>query len=208
MTTGFEAYCLYVFIKQIHFKDNTFNVMNLKKTPMGNKLIKSWNDNRRNKDGLSFQKIESKFNKIKPLARLYSSYYINNPNFYIQDLFDDEFHIYKNNMNELKMIKDVFTNDLLDIISHIKIENTTTKELFVSNSSIPQIFKMGLSFNSLVIMDDIFDIVKLNEKNKINTLEKERWKQLKLLLKWYKPIIQKYLNENNWKELTKQILKN
>ena len=208
MVTGFNVFCVYIFIKNLQFSDNKYNIMNFSEPPMKEKLLVTWNEKRRKKDGIQFKKIEQKFNSVKPIARLFSSYYIKNPNFYIQDLFDDEFLTYKTNMNELKMLKEVFTIDLKDVILYVHQEKIKTRDLFVSNNSIPKIFKMGLSFNSLVIMNDLFNIMDLNKDLQINTLERARWNQLSINLRWYKPVIQKYLDTQNWKKITQTILNN
>lgn len=207
-TTGFRAYAVYLFVKNLHFKDNDFNVMRLTKTPMRDKLLNSWNKKRRNQDGLKFQAIEERTKNIKSLALLYSSYIINNHGqFYIQEMFDDNFATYQRNMAELRQLEQIFTNDLNDVIIYCRENKVKVKDLLVGTSSIPKIFKMDLSWNSLVIFDELFNIVQLNEGLKVNTLEKERWLNSKLKLKWYRPIIEDYLNRHNWKEIAQNQLK-
>ena len=208
MKTGFRAYAIYLFVKNLHFKDNNFNVMTLKKTPMKDKLLASWNNKRRKQDGIQFQAIEKECSNIKSLAILYSSYYVNNPNFYIREIFEDDFSIYKNNIAELKSLDNFFTNELNHVLMYVKENELKTKDLFVGSGSIPLIFKMNLSFNTLVIMNDLFNILEKNKDLEVNSLEKERWKSLLIRIKWYKPIIKDYLDKTNWKELAYEILKN
>ena len=205
--TGFLAYATYCYLKNIHFADNKFNIMTISDVPLKDKLINSWNNKRRKKDGLKFKAIEEECSNIKELALLYSSYYINNSNFYIQEIFEDNFETYQNNKIILNNLKEVFTNDLKDIILHVKHEEINIKELFISSTEIPEIFKRDYSKNTLVILNDLFNIIKLNENININSLEMEAWKNTKLNLICYKQIIQQYLNKEDWKQIAKDILR-
>ena len=208
MATGFKAYAVYLFVKNLHFKDNEYNVMTLTKTPMKSKLMDSWNKKRRLKDGKKFQAIEEKTDNIQSLALLYASYIVNSPSmsFYIQDMFEDDFREYKNNLAELRQLESVFTNDLQDVIIYCKENKVRFRDVLVGKNSIPKIFKMDLSWNSLVVFDKLFDIVGQNEDLKVNILEKERWLNSKIKIKKYKPIIQDYLKRTNWNELAKNII--
>jgi hypothetical protein len=205
--SGFRAYAIYLFMRNIHFKDNKFNVMKLTKTPMKDKLLTSWNKKRRLQDGLKFSAIEEKTNNIKSLALLYASYYMQTNDFYIQQIFEDNFRVYQKNVAELRQLENVFTNDLNCVIIYCKENKIKVKSLFVGKDSIPQIFKMDLSWNSLVILNDLFGIVKLNQDLQVNILENGRWLNSKLKLEWYKPIIQDYLNRTNWTEIAQDLLK-
>jgi len=205
--TGFKAYACYLYTKNIHFSDNKHNIMNLTKVPLKDKLMNSWNNKRRKTDGIKFREIEEECSNIKQLALLYSSYYVENPNFYIQEIFEDDFEKYKNNVIILKNLKECLTNDLRSVIMHIQNEEITAKSMFTSSTSIPQIFKMGYSINTLVIMEELFKLSNLNKDIKINSLEEEAWKNVLLNLKWYRPIIQTYLDKENWKEIAKEIFK-
>jgi hypothetical protein len=193
-------------MKQVHFADNNFNVMQLKKTPFQEKLLNRWNEKRRFKDGAKFKDIEKQFTKRSSQALLYGSYIIKNKFFYIQEMFEDNFDTYKKNIAELRQIEQVFTTDLTNVIIHARENKISTKSLFVSENSIPQIFKMQLSFNSIVILNDVFNILELNKNIQINSLEEVRYKELKLNIKKYKMLIQNYLDKSNWKEITKDIL--
>ena len=207
--SGFRAYAVYLFVKNLHFKDNDFNVMKLTKTPMKDKLMDSWNKKRRLQDGIKFQAIEEKTNNIKSLALLYASYYVRNASgFYIQEMFEDNFKTYQNNVAELRSLENVFTNDLNSVIIYCRENKVKLKDLLVGSGSIPKIFKLDLSWNSLVILNDLFDIVELNTDIQVNILEKERWLNSKIKLKNYKPIIQDYLDKKDWKELAQEILQN
>ncbi len=205
--TGFKAYACYLFIKNIHFKNNNYNIMNYNSIPMKDKLLNNWNKKRRKQDGIKFQEIEKEFSSIYSLALLFSSYYVKNSNFYIQDIFDDNFEIFKNNYAELKLIKNVLTNDLDCVIMYLNERQIKPINIFVSNTEIPKIFKMGLSFNSIVILNDLFSIIKKNKDLRINSLEKGGWDNVQLNLKWYKSVIQKFLDDYSWKEIVKEILK-
>lgn len=205
--TGFRAYCVYLYIKKVHYANNSHNIMNLHDIPLANRLLGTWNKKRSGQDGMKFLEIEKQFQTNQDLALLYSSYYLNNPNFYIQELFEDDFDRFRKNKAELKLLKNVLTNDLECVIIHIKSNNVTPINIFTSESQIPQIFKMGLSWNSLVILNKLFNIVALNENIDINSLEMEAWKNVQISLKGYEQIIQSYLEKHDWKSIAKELLK-
>jgi hypothetical protein len=204
--TGFKAYAVYLFVKNLHFKDNDFNVMYLRRTPMKSKLIDSWNKKRRNQDGLKFQAIEERQDNIKSLALLYASYYVKTDNFYIQQMFEDNFALYQRNIAELRQLDSVFTNDLKSVILYCRENKIKVRELLVGSGTIPKIFKLDLSWNTLVILNDLFGIIEKNENLQVNSLEEGRWQSSKIKLKWYKPIIQDYLKQHNWKKIAEEIL--
>jgi len=204
--TGFRAYSCYLYVKNVHFANNNHDIMKLSKVPLRDKLIDSWNKKRRKKDGMKFLEIEEQFKTNASLALLYSSYYIKNGNFYIQDLFEDDFEVFKKNYAELKLIKNVLTNDLNDVIMYLKSENIKPINILTSETQIPKIFNMGLSFNSIVILNKLFNILELNKNLKINSLEMEAWKDVQLNLTWYEKIIQSYLQKHDWKSIVKELL--
>lgn len=201
--TGFEAYCYYIFIKNIHFKDNDFNIMKTTDDFGKKKLLSAWNKNRSNKDGWKFQKINNYFNTRKKLIRLFSFYYVNNSKFYINSLFEDEFKTYKNNIAELNNLEDTFTNDLQDIILNSKDEEKPLGEYFISNGGIPRIFKCGISWNSLIVFNEVFDIIGKNSSITMSELEKERWDEIKIKLRKYRLIVEEFINGKDWKTITK-----
>ena len=205
--TGFNAYVIYIAIKNIHFSNSKFDITKHKKIPFKDKLINNWNKTRRLKDGNKFYEIEKKFNTLNSLTFLYSSYYIHNSNFYIQEILEDNFNKVKKNLAELKNIKDIYTNDFYDVIIYCKENNLKAKDLFFNEGRIPPIFNLDISINSLIILNELFDIVKLNEKNKINDLEKERWLSFKIILNKYKLIINNFITQENWKKITNNIIK-
>ena len=205
-TVGFNAYCVYLYIKNIHFKDNSYDIMSLREIPLKDKLLSSWNNKRRKKDGQKFKAIEEVCSDIKSLALLFSSYYVQDNNFYIQDIFEDDFEIYKKNVSELKLLKEVFINDLKEIITICKEDQIKPLDLLTSKTEIPRIFKIGISINSLVILNKLFKIVELNKNICINSLEKEKWKDITLNLRWYKEIIKSYIKQYDWKTIVKKVL--
>lgn len=205
-TTGFTAYCCYLFIKNIHFKDNDVNIMNIHGIPMKDKLINSWNKKRRKQDGVKFREIENECKDIKSLAFLYSSYYIKNPNFYIQDIFEDTFDIFQKNSIEILYIDELFINDLKEVLNFCREEQLTPQKLFYAKTEIPKIFKLNISFNSLVILNEVFNVVEQNKDIKINPLEEGKWETLKISLVKYKLIIESQLDKYNWKQIIKEVI--
>jgi len=207
VSTGFKAYATYIFIKNLHFSNSTFDVMKLTGIPLEKKLIDSWNNKRRKKDGLKFKAIEDECSNIHVLALLYGSYYVKNPNFYIQDIFEDNFETYKKNLVVLKNIKEVLTNDIKCVIMNCKENQIRPKTLFVSsNNSLPKILKMGYGVNTLIVFDYLFDILKANENLVVNELEKEVLQNVRLNIRWMYPIVRSYIDKYDWKAITKEIL--
>ena len=117
-STGFRAYAVYLFLKNVHFKDNNYSIMNITNIPMKDKLLDNWNKKRRLQDGIKFREIEKECSEIKQLALLYASYYVEDSNFYIQDIFEDDFQKYKDNITILNNLKEYVINDFQEIINH------------------------------------------------------------------------------------------
>ena len=207
MSTGFGAYTLYIAIKKIHFGTIKGDTSLYNKNSLKNKFIDNWNKIRRNKDGILFQSVENKYKSSKVLKLLFASYYIKDSQFYIQDILEDNFQIFKDNLYELKNIEEVFTNELECVIIECKKNKKKIIDLLVAESSVPEIFNLDLSFNVLVILNNLFNIIELNKDNKLNLLEKERWKKLKRNLIKYDLLINKFITKKNWEIELKKLLR-
>ena len=207
MSTGFGAYCLYIAVKKIHFGNKKGNVVLYKKNSLKNKLIDNWNNKRRHKDGRFFQVIEEKYSSSKVLKLLFASYHLNDSNFYVRDILDDNYQIFKDNLYELKNIEEVFTTALESVIIDCIKEKKKIKNLLVSDNSIPEIFNLGLSFNVLVILNNLFNIIEINKDNKLNLLEEERWTSLKINIIKYDLLIEEIYKKYNWEIKLKKLLR-
>ncbi len=199
--TGINAYAVYLYIKNIHFKNNNHNIITMNMNKFKNKLLNKWNSDRRKVDGFKFKEIQTQYPKKNDLILLFSSYYIKNKNFYIQEIIEDEFNLYKKNVAELNNIEKVLTFDLKSVILLCRENKKSLKDIFIGETSIPKIFKLNLSFNSLIIFNNIFDLINKNKENNINSLEIRRWNDIKINIKKYELIIHQYINSQNWKTI-------
>jgi hypothetical protein len=206
MISGFNAYCLYLGVKKMHFNNSKFDASTLKKNPFKDKLLNNWNKERSSKDGALFQEINTKFNNTQTLVLLYASYYIKDKDFYVRHIIDERYETFKKNIYEIQNIDKIFTTDLKSVIIYSKENKLKIKDLFISTNSIPKIFKMKISYNSLVILEKVFNIIELNKDIKMNLIEERRWKDEICTLKQYTKIVDKHFKDVNWKELTKNYL--
>lgn len=197
--SGYKAYSIYLSVKHSHFKNNNYNVMSGK---YSKKFLNKWNTNRAKSDGYIFQEIQKKYRNIKVLKLLFSTYYVNNSNFFIRDIITDDFKIFKKNLEYLKEIEKNFTIDFENVILNYKLT-----DILISENSIPEIFKLGYSWNFLVIMNNSFNIVGKNKDIKINSLEEAKWNEIKVNLEKYNMVISEFI-EYDWKQIIKSLIKN
>lgn len=176
MITGFNAYIFYIRTK-VFFNNKKYNITNKKINK--NKFISSWNKTRCDKDGILFKIIEEKMPRNRDkYIRLFSYYYLNNNNFYINEILEDNFKLFKTNEQRLSNILEVVKNDFRVILNLCDKNNKKLKSVFRSKS-LPIIFKMfernKISIYSFIIFDHIFNISKNININNLDFLEKEKF---------------------------------
>ncbi len=206
--TGFNAYTNYIFIKQIHFKDNDFNIVcGLRLETLREKYLAKWNKSRRNKDGEIFQRIEEKYPSNYVQKLLFSTYYLDDKHFYIRSILEDDYKLFKESLYYLKNVEDNFTIALERVIINCIKEKIKIKDLLISEKYIPEIFNLDLTFNSLAILDSVFNFAKLNKNIELNLLEEETWNETLINLRKYRMIIDRFIKNIDWENKLKIILK-
>lgn len=194
--SGYKAYSIYLTIKNIHFQNNDYDINNIS---YSKRYLNKWNTERKNTDGYLFQDIQKKYNDVYILKLLFATYYLNSKNFYLTDIFDDNFELFKDNIRYLRDIENNFTKDL----RYIMIDNSL-KNLLICDSGIPKIFKLDISWNFLVIINIIFDIKKLNKNSTFNSLERRKYDEIMIKIHKYSLIINKFIKLRNWKKIIRE----
>ena len=199
--SGINAYIANIAIKHVYFK-----TLKMPSKQFGRKYIKKWNESVRHRDGIFYYKINEKYPDIKVLKLLFAIYYLENSNYYVLNIIEDEFKLFDWYIRELKNIEDEFVTQTTGILLDCKKKRIKFKDLLVSKKGIPKIFKMNLSYNILVTYNRIFDIIGLNKENKLNVLEKEIWDDVKNKLIGYDRLISRHI-DYDWKKLFVNCLK-
>ena len=142
-------------------------------------FINSWNKKRAKKDGHFFQKLENFLPRDRmKFIRFFSYYYIKDLNIYIKDILDDEFRIYEFNEYQLCHIKEGVKTDFRAILNFADRNNKTIKDVFRCDK-IPPIFKLydigRISVYSLIIFNEIFNLTRDVNINKLDVLDTERY---------------------------------
>jgi hypothetical protein len=176
--------------------------------PRREQFIRTWNLKRRFKDGFFFQKIQNKYSTKKSLALLFASYWVDNPNFYILDILDDNYKKYKRTLNELENLKELLTVDFESIKD--RVENSKSKS-YADLLRDPKIMTVkDISYNSLSIFDKVFKIHKHLEEHKKNNdwniVYEEKWAFYNVFFKKYFKIIMHSFDIKEVKQQMKEII--
>lgn len=172
--TPVEAYKMHTALK-LHFTQEKYDYFKF----LGKTKASPVSFNKR-KDKFFYQKIARKFPNRKELELLYVSQLIQNPNFWIGDIFtpsnEKYFCEYK---SKLESIYYIFEQDL------IKLKEKLNDKAKIDNSQFPALMRYVLSgeinVETFIILDSIYDLVN----------------------KWSKTIDDEYI----WPEFKRKILK-
>lgn len=207
--TGFHAYWIYVAVKNIHFGSKKYNIME-SRLPQKKRFLKSWNDGRKDRDGMMFLKIMEKIpaNKEKYI-RLFAAYYVKNPSFHVSDILNDNFQTYKGNELELNDILETTKSDYLTAILYCFEKGIQPEDMFYGRDKgyveFPLIFKLydrgKISANSLIAFNEVFGIrSKLRVQACTNIVDEGRAKEYQLIFDKYSPIVYNYFQAISWKK--------
>ena len=206
--TGFNAYLFYVYTK-IHFSSKKFNI--LEKKLNKDKYIKSWNNARADRDGLLFQRIENYLprNKMK-FIRCFSYYFLANPNFYLIEILESQFKLYKYNEFQLNKIEEVIKTDFRYILYFKERNKRKLKDVFRSKNKLPAVFRLyekkKISVFGLLVFEKMFNIIDNVNYERLDFLEKEKYNfySEKVLDKFQKIVYSNIFGIGiDWKQLLK-----
>jgi len=197
MDSGFRSYHIYNVVKYMHFRSKKYDIS---KNPLAKTSIflKKWNDEMVNRpDSLAFYKLDKLYDN-KKLIRLFSYYFLRNQNFYVFDIIDDEFQLFKKYERELITLKDTLELDFLRIY-HLAVKNKKSmREILFSKKGIPLVFKIfdrkKISVHTLLALHLVWGIGdKINIDN-LNIVEEEKYKVYRMIFDKYHNIVYKYFN--------------
>jgi hypothetical protein len=193
----------------MHFKSKKYDII---KMPLAKReqFLKKWNDEMINRaESLMFLKIDKLYNKDQ-IIRLFAYYYLEDKNFYITSVIEDEFKLFRKYESELSLIKDVIETDFYKIVYLMRKNNTKFKDILFNENGIPKIFKIYdmkiISVHTLIAIDLLWDIGNKINYESLNVVEEEKLKKYKTIFDKYVPIVYKYYDFNG-KEFFKNCFK-
>jgi len=207
--TGFTQFWIYNVVKFIYFNSKKYDITK-QKLPKRDSYLKTWNSDRKDKDGMMFYKLVEKIPKSKAAyVRLYSYYYLKNSKFYISEIYNDEFKLWKKNEYEIRNLDNVVSNDFIKIVQLSKEKNIKLKRYF-RDDKMPLVFKLydkgEISVHSLIIFNLVFSIFDNLNKDALNIVELTKIKKYDMIFNKYYPVVKNYFKETDWKEYLQTII--
>jgi hypothetical protein len=205
--TGFNAYWIYVNVKQMHFGSEKYDIT---KSGFAKKqlFISKWNSERVARDGKLFFQIEERYPSANDLVKLYSVYYYNDTNFYVNDILNDRFDLFKKRQLEIANINVVFNNDLNTVIMHCIENKVKISEVLFQEGIIPKILTLDISPFTVCIFNMIFKLTDKININSFNVLEKKKATVLQIKLDKFQKIYYTVLSKDitEWKKIIRREL--
>jgi hypothetical protein len=163
-------------------------------------FLKKWNDEMINRaESLMFLKLDKLYNKDQ-IIRLFAYYYLEDKNFYITSVIEDEFNLFRKYESELSLIKDVIEIDFYKIVYLMKKNNRKFKDILFKKKGIAPIFKMYdlkvISIHTLIAVHFVWDIGNKINYESLNIVEEEKLKKYKIIFDKYLPIVYNFYNFN------------
>lgn len=194
MSTGFGSYHIFHVITKMHFRRGKYNV-SIMKLPKKDVWLKKWNNEMINRmDSLMFYKLDQKYTKDE-LIRMFSYYWINDNSFYISDIFNDDFKLFKRNEWQLKNIKEVLEDDFLKILIFSIKNNISLNRIFKGDdtySILLRLFdKKKISINSLIGFNIGFNFFEKIDYYRLNLVQKDKYKKYEIIFDKYTKIVYK-----------------
>jgi len=183
----------------MHFGSKKYDITEM---PLGRKerFLKKWNEEMINRaESLMFLKLDKLYNKDQ-IIRLFAYYYLEDKNFYITDVIEDDFKLFRDNELELILLKDVLERDFYTIY-YLKNKNERKMiDILFKKKGIPYIFKMYnlkmISIHTLIALHLVWDIGNKINHESLNIVEEEKLKKYKIIFDKYIQIVYKYYNFN------------
>jgi hypothetical protein len=207
--TGFHAYWIYVTVKSIHFGTKKFDIMH-QRLPKKERFLKSWNEGRKDRDGMMFLKVMERIPARKmDYIRCFAAYYMKNPSFHVSDIMNDDFQTHKGNELELNDILATVKSDYLTALLYCNEKGIQPEDMFYGRDNgyliypvIYRLYDIGkVSVNSMIAFHEVFNIgAKICVNHETNIVDLERAKEYRLIFDKYSPIVYNYFEGIAWKK--------
>lgn len=215
MPSGFHAYWIYCAVKMMHFGSGKFDIT---KQPLPRKemFMNKWNTDRKDKDGILFQKFMEQMPRLKDhYIRCFSRYYLDDPNFHISNVINDKMSLYKRNELELDAILDTVRSDFITALEYGHRKDIKPDKMFTGNAENPpfvyRLYDRGkVSCNSLIAFNlgfkpDIYPDKNPDIMTGYNPVDAEKMKMwTKIFVEYYK-IVYNYYQDRNWNSYFKEL---
>jgi hypothetical protein len=208
--TGFKAFWFYNTVTKMHFGKGKYNVME-QKLPRREVFVKSWNDKYRNRSGHLFQKIEKYLpEKRYSYIKLFAFYWIKKSNYYVTDIFSDDFKLYKTYEYELNNLEEVVEKDFINILNFCQSKGLKLKQFFFSKRGFPPVLKIyekeKISVHSLIAFNIAFNIHNRIDTKTLDIIEEEKFKKIEQIWVDYYKIVLPYFSKIDWKQFFKTLI--
>lgn len=199
MKTGYECFKRYLYVKLMMHQKKSYGINN-------KKFLKMWNENRRNKDGSKFLTLEKKLSE-RQMMTLFVAYFLDNNDFYVMDIFEDQFRIYKDFTQKIQNVELFYKKELYNILDLIEKKNLTLKKFMFAEKELPLVLTTGQDSVTIFVLNELFSFLSKVDKKQMDVLSKTKLKGveknctvLRRYFKW------KEIEISNFKQLTKEIV--
>jgi len=211
MPSGFHAYWVYCAVKMMHFGSGSYDITQMG-LPRKEMFLNKWNTDRKDKDGILFQKFMEQMPRLKDhYIRCFSRYYLNDPNFHISNVLNDKMSLYKRNELELDAIVDTVRGDFVAALNYGHKKDIKPDKMFIGdNQNVPFILRLydrgKVSVNSIIAFHlgfkpDIYPD-KMTGYNPVDQEKMKMW--TKIFVEYYKVVYNTFQNRN-WNKFFKEL---
>jgi hypothetical protein len=208
--SGFHAYWIYVTVKSIHFGSKKFDIMR-QRLPKKERFLKSWNDGRKDRDGMMFYRVMERLPANKAAyIRCFAAYYMRNSSFHVSDIMNDDFDTYKANELELNDILNKVKSDYLTATLYCHEKDIQPEDMFYGRAEtykrLPLIYRLydigKISHNSLIAFNEIFGMGNFQTRgfHDMNIVDAEKIKSYRLIFDKYSPIVYHHFEGIEWQK--------
>ena len=208
---GFTQFWIYMVLKKIHFKTTgkSYNIMT-DKLPAHKRFLTQWNGRRVNTDGVMFLRLSEKMpQNEKAIFRLYAYYYLENPDFHISAIFNDDFRLWYKYEYEIRNLETVVSSDWLKLNRFCQKKGIQIKTLFFKEGQYLPILKLYdarmISVHSLLAFNQAFGFYEQVKKDNLHIIYLDKMKKYDMLFVKYFPIVKTFYDSRDWKTFLRDI---
>ncbi len=214
MPSGFHAYWVYVAVKMMHFGKSNYDITK-QGLPRKEMFLNKWNSDRKDKDGLLFQKFMQQMPRDKNhYIRCFSRYYLDDPNFHISNVLIDKMSLYKRNELELDNILNTVKGDFIEVLNYCHKKGMTYGKMFQPyQGNAPFVLRLydrgKVSVNSIVAFSLAFGYpdIMTGKISGLNPIDKEKMKMwTKIFVEYHKVVYNTFINRN-WNIYFKELFR-